>query len=87
MTEQTGTIPQSDALAEASPQSLSDLLSKDPFKFARDDRALIVAALRDQRAKWEAAEKAEGSKPKTQKAPASKAASLITKASAGDLGL
>lgn len=84
---QEGEIPQSNALAEASPDSLAELLSRDPFKFTSQDRGRIVAALRDQRAKWEAAEKAEGFKPKATKAPAGKAASLVAKATSGDLGL
>lgn len=83
-----GEIPQSDALAEASPQSLLDLLSKDPFKFTRVDRDLAVAALRAQRAKWELAEAGLASKPRATKAsPANKAASLISKVNASDLGL
>lgn len=80
-------FPQSTALSEASASSLSDLLAKDPFKFTQQDRGRIVAALREQRAKWEAAELAGGSKPKAAKAPSGKAASLIAKSSADDLGL
>lgn len=77
-------VPQSSALAEASTSSLSDLMSKDPFEMTRQDRNLIVAALREQRKKWEAAE-AEGKKSRPKKAAA--AASLVTKQSADDLGL
>lgn len=80
-----GTIPQSDALAEATTDSLTELLSRDPFEMTRQDRNLIVAALRAQRKKWEAAE-AEGAKPKSKKV-AEAAKSLIAKVNAEDLGL
>lgn len=87
MTEQKEPFPQSAALAEASPASLTDLLAKDPFKFTSQDRGQIVAALREQRKKWEAAEAAGASKPKSAPKVAGKAASLITRQSADDLGL
>lgn len=50
-------IPQSAALEEAKTDSLSVLLTKDPFEFTRQDRDKVVAALRAQRLKWEEAEK------------------------------
>jgi hypothetical protein len=46
-----GSIPQSDALAEALPGSLAELMSRDPEGFSRLDRDKIVEALRAQRAK------------------------------------
>jgi len=82
----TGLIPQSEALSEAEPQSLSELLSRDPFQHSQKDRGTIVALLREQRVKWEAAEAAGKTKP-AQKASSNAAASLITKLGAGDLGL
>lgn len=78
--------PVSDALAEASPQSLLELLSKDPFKHTEQDRAKVVAALREQRAKWE---KAQGEGTKPPKAVKSKAIDRLSAPikSAEDLGL
>lgn len=78
----TGTIPSSDALLEASPTSITDYLSKDPFEMTDGDRKAIVQNLREQRKRWEAAE-AAGRSPKTPKA----AKSLATDKSLGDLGL
>lgn len=64
-----GEIPQSNALAEASPESLGELLSRDPFGYSRQDRDRVVADLRAMRAKWAAAEAVGGHKrtsgPKT----------------------
>lgn len=78
----TGTIPQSDALAEASPNSVSELLSKAP-PYTPEDRKRIVGILREQRVRWEAAE-AAGLHTRAKKAPA---ASLSTNKSPEDLGL
>lgn len=86
MTEETP-YPISDALAEAEPQSLMHILAKDPLQFSRQDRDQVVAALRAQRAKWEAAEAAEGKKPRAAKVLDKKAPSLVTKKSIEDLGL
>ena len=84
MTEpKAGAIPQSNALREASPDSLSELLSKDPFEFQKQDRGRIVAALREQRAKWEKAE-AQGTRPKALKTSSK---SLDAPGSPEDLGL
>ena len=80
-----GEIPQSQALAEAEPDSLTELLSRDPFKFTSQDRQRIIAALRERRAAWEKAE-AEVAKPKAKKVPEA-ARSLLAKASPDDLGL
>lgn len=80
------TLPHSDALAEASPDSISYLLTKDPFQLTRKDRDQAVLALRAQRARWAAAEAAgEHSRPK--KAASAAARSLTTTANAEDLGL
>lgn len=63
MTDVNGELPQSTALAEADPASLTELMSRDPLSYQRQDRDAIVAALRADRARREAAEKAaaEGS--------------------------
>lgn len=58
-----GQIPQSTALAEASPQSLAELMSRDPEGYSRQDRDRIITALRADRARREQAEKAAGSRP------------------------
>ena len=60
-----GLIPQSQLLAEASEDSLSELFSRDPEGFTRQDRDQIVKALRAQRARFELAEAGgqEGSPP------------------------
>lgn len=79
-----GRIPQSTALAEASPLSIAELLSRDPEGFSRQDRAVVVDALRRQRERWQAAEAAPKA-PKQLKAVDLK--SLSTKATAQDLGL
>lgn len=63
----TGMIPQSNALAEASPESLGELLTRDPFGYSRQDRDRVVADLRAMRAKWALAEATGGhrkTKPK-----------------------
>lgn len=76
-------IPQSTALAEAQVDSLSDLFSRDPESFTKQDKAKLIEALRAQRVKWAAAE-ATGAKTVRQAAPAK---SLISKQAVGDLGL
>lgn len=40
-------------LAEASPTSLDELLSRDPMGYMAQDRGKIVAYLREQRKKWD----------------------------------
>lgn len=79
-----GGLPASTALAEASPDSIVELLSRDPEGLQAQDRRRIIEALREQRVRWEAAQ-AAGAKPK-----ATKAVSLVGRkigASAEDLGL
>jgi hypothetical protein len=49
---QRGEIPQSSALAEASPFSLSELFSRDPEELGQQDIAALVQALREQRERW-----------------------------------
>jgi hypothetical protein len=52
MSDTSGEIPQSNALSEASAESLGELLTRDPFGFTRQDRDRVVADLRVMRAKW-----------------------------------
>ena len=84
----SGQIPQSQLLAEASEDSLSELFSRDPEGFTRQDRDQIVKALRAQRARFELAE-AEGKKaPRQPKAAAvAKPTSSTTSLDLEDLGL
>jgi len=84
MTGEEG-LPQSNALAEATGDSLSELLGRDPETYTAEDRKAIISALREQRKRWEAAE----ATPKAVKAKplSGKAASLISSHSASDLGL
>lgn len=82
MTESSGFIPQSSALSEAKTDSLGELLSRNPFDLTPEDRKKTVAALREQRARWELAE-AAGKAPKV----ARSAKSLETTKSAGELDL
>lgn len=80
-----GEIPQSTALAEASAESLSDLLSRDPDTWEPGDWSRAIEAYRRQRVVWQQAE-ASGAK----RAPAKRVASankLVTTASAGELDL
>lgn len=62
-------IPQSAALAEATPDSLTELFSRDPEHLSKQDRSVIIDSLRAQRArlaKVEAAAPARSrSQPKT----------------------
>lgn len=58
----TPQIPQSQALVEAGVESLSDLMSRNRETHTREDRDRIRAALREQRARWEATE-SQGKRP------------------------
>lgn len=60
-------LPTSDALVEAGAgaESLTELLSRDPEGYQRQDRDRIVEALRAARVKWQAAEAAGRSKAGT----------------------
>lgn len=70
-----GEIPQSAALAEAETDSLTEVMSRDPEGYSRQDRDRIVEALRAQRARLAAVE-ASGGKPRgaTAKLPLSSSA-------------
>lgn len=54
----SGELPQSTALAEAETDSLTEVMSRDPEGYSRQDRDRIVEALRAQRARLAAAEAA-----------------------------
>ena len=81
----TGELPQSTALAEAGSDSLTEVMSRDPEGYSRQDRDRIVEALRAQRTRLAAADAAgpKRAAPGTAKVPLSK----TTTASAEDMEL
>ena len=90
MTESTGNIPPSDVLSEVSLDSLSEAISRfdsavqagtQSSPAARRDLSRIIQANREQRERWEAAEKDRPARG--QKVPLGKRSST----SASDLGL
>ncbi len=76
-------LPVSTALAEASPESLSELFSRDPEGYSTQDLDRVILALREQRARWAAT--ASAPKPPRSSKPAG--ANLVSKVSLEDLGL
>lgn len=76
-----GQLPQSQVLAEATTDSLSVLLSRDPEGYSSQDLAQVKAALRAQRARWQAS---EAEKPARQ--PKASKLALASAAKAEDLG-
>lgn len=78
----TPQIPQSEALKEALPESLSELFSRDPETHTEADTKRIVREMREQRKRQEAAEAAGAVR-----APKRNAGSETSSRSAGDLGL
>lgn len=56
-------------LEEVNPRSLDEVFNSSPLTHSKEDRALIIAELRAQRAKWAQAE-AEGKRAPRPKAPA-----------------
>ena len=64
-----GHIPISAALAEASPESLTELFSRDPESYQQQDIKRIVEALRAQRERWKAAEGGREATAKKAKQP------------------
>lgn len=62
-------LPSSNAISEATPDSLSELFSRDPEHFQDQDIDKIIATLRDQRARYQLAESTGAKVPKPIKAP------------------
>ena len=60
----TGIIPQSAALAEATPESFAEVMSRNVEEFRPGDVAGVVAWLRQLRERWEAAEATKATRPK-----------------------
>lgn len=81
-----GAIPQSSALSEASPDSLTELLSRDPEGYSRQDLDRIIALMREQRSRWEAAA-AAAPKGRARVAPGRSTLGTTVAASLDDLGL
>ena len=81
-----GALPQSNALSAASSESLSDLMSRDPEGFQAQDLARIVAAFREQRARWEAMEASEEATGKVKKEKTKADASVLLKKASGNVG-
>ena len=66
----TPLLPHSSALAEATPDSLGDLFSRDPETCTPEDDAKIVAILREQRARYQLAEATGAKVPRLARAAA-----------------
>lgn len=80
----TGELPQSDALAEASPESLGILMDKDPESYSRQDRDRIIAAFRANRARLA---QAEAASPGARRLAQTKVAAAPKVGSFGDIDL
>lgn len=81
----SGEIPQSTALAEATPDSLAVLFSRDPEGLSSQDRTRIIESFREQRARVESAERAAPGK--TQRGAGKVALSDTSKVPIEDMGL
>ncbi len=83
---ESGQIPQSPALGEVSEDSLAELFSRDPEGFQAQDRQRLVAALREQRKRWETAE-ASGTTRRERTKLSGPSSGLTTDKSAEELGI
>lgn len=85
----TGLLPQSNALAEASPESLTDLMSRDPQGYAKLDRDRITEFYRAQRKRFAEADQEAAATGKRVALPRSPKAPLpsVSDANPEDLGL
>ena len=85
-----GQIPKSPILAEASPESLSLLFSRDPEGYSKQDLSKIIEVLREQRARFAKAEaeaQATGKKRGAKAPTVAPLASLTVDSSPDDMGL
>ena len=82
----TNEMPKSTALIEASPDSLSELFSRDPEGYTSQDLNRIIAEIREQRKRWEAAEAAGKTTIRQKKLPGT-SGNVIIGSSPEDLGL
>lgn len=69
--------PGAEALAEAQPDSLSELMSRAPATLSDDDKRRIITAMREQRERW-LAEEAAGVRNKSKAAKVSGAETTKT---------
>lgn len=86
MTQIPRIIPHSPALAEAGPgtESLADLMSRNPAEWTQADEARFIAAVQEQRVRWQLLEASGSGRSGTKRqAPAAKSTTL----SAEDLGI
>lgn len=83
----TGEIPQSNALSEASPDSLSELFSRDPEHYGDQDIDRVIAEMRTQRTRHELAEAAGKPIRNTKAKSPTSNTKLTTNHSADDMGL
>ena len=77
--------PKITPLAEAAPESLDELFSRDPLKLQQQDIRNIINQLRDQRARWRAAEASGATRAPKLKSTSPKKA--VGTSSLEDLGL
>lgn len=82
-------VPQSNALAEATTDSLTELMSRDPEGYSRQDLGRIVQAMREMRVKWEAGQVQAQAEAGAKRRASPKASQLSTKAkvNSDELGL
>jgi hypothetical protein len=83
----SGQIPQSEALAEATGDSLSELWSRDPEGYREVDIQKTIEVMRARRAPWAAEEAARASGSAKPRKSRAEMLSTSSGASAGDLGL
>lgn len=81
-----GEIPQSAALAEATVDSLGELMSRDPEGYSKQDLERVVAAMREQRERLAISAATAPAKPTRAKA-GGPPASLKSNVGVGDLDL
>jgi len=62
-------VPQSNALKEASVDSLAELLSRDPEGYSRQDLDRVIAAMREQRARMALANAEKAAQPGKPRGP------------------
>lgn len=86
MSESFGTIPQSEALGEALPTSLSELFNRNVEQISDSDIAGIIAEFRQMRERFAAAEAAPKERA-TRKIASPKVANLVAKLNADEMGL
>jgi uncharacterized protein YdaU (DUF1376 family) len=82
-----GALPQSDALSEAAPASLAELMSRDPRGWTRQDRDRIISALRADRARRAEAEAKAAESGKKRSRTAVRMSDTTPPKSADEIGL